>query len=298
MRFPNEAAATVFRVLDKCSSELSPDGPWRWKCAVQNGTRLPISASFDDGFLQLACRPGVIRKSADALERALLGNGALAGGVRLALDGASGALHLRTDILLLDETQLLDRFHRALDGFHHGAHLLKSLDSDSCSSPSETRHAAAPGISLAELLSETKWTTTERGPNDYSVELDAASAPPATIKLTENGVVASVELVRSKATAETTRQALAVFLLTTSSVLRMARAYAVKTDEQMSFGFQVGLPHAPAAEEIDDALAALSVAYRNCARETSVLLNDLAARSYLSAREDSTTEDHQPEKEN
>jgi hypothetical protein len=298
MRFANEAAATVFRVLDKCSCELSPDGPWRWKGAVQNGTRLPISASFDEGFLQLASRPGMIRKSANALERALLGNGEMTGGVRLALDGASGALHLRSDILLLDETQLLDRFHWALDGFHHGAHLLKSLDSDSRYKRAEIRRTTASGINLAELLRETKWTTAERGPNDYSVELDAASAPPATIRLTESGVVASVELVRSEMSAENTRRALAVFLLTTSSVLRMARAYAVKTDEQMCCGFQVGLPHAPAAEEIDDALAALSVAHRNCARETSVLLNDLAARRYLSAREYSTTEDHQPEKEN
>jgi len=298
MRFASEAAATVFRVLDKCSSELRPDGPWRWKCAVQNGTRLPISASFDDGFLQLACHPGMIRKSANALERALLGNGEMTGGVRLALCGASGDLHLRTDILFLDETQLLDRFHLALNGFHHGAHLLKTLDSDSRSKCAEATQAVAPGINLVELLHETMWATAERGPNDYSVELDAASAPPATIKLTENGLVASVELVRSEATAETTRQALAVFLLTASSALRMVRAYAVKTGEQMSFGFQVGLPHAPAIEEIDDALAALSVAYRNCARESNVLLNGLAAQSYLSAREDSTTEDHQPEKEN
>jgi hypothetical protein len=240
----------------------------------------------------------MIHKSANALERALLGNETLTGGVRLALDGTSGALYLHTDILLLDETQLLDRIHWALDGFHHGAHFLKSLDPDSRSRRAEMRHATASGVNLAELLRETRWTTAERGQNDYSAELDAASAPPATIRLTENGVVVNVELVRSEATAETTRQALAVFLLTTSSVLRMVRAYAVRTDEQMSFGFQVGLPLAPAAEEIEDALAALSVAYRNCARETSVLLNDLAARSYLSVREDSTTEDHQPEKEN
>ena len=54
---------------------------------------------------------------------------------------------------------------------------------------------------------------------------------------------------------------------------------------------------APAAEEIDHALAALSIAYRMCAREADVLLNDAAARCYLAARE-SSTNPHQHEEEN
>jgi hypothetical protein len=75
----------------------------------------------------------------------------------------------------------------------------------------------------------------------------------------------------------------------------MARACAVEADGQTSFGVQVGLPAAPAMEEIDHALGALSIAHRICARETNVLLNDAAARCYLAARELST--DHQPTKE-
>jgi hypothetical protein len=72
----------------------------------------------------------------------------------------------------------------------------------------------------------------------------------------------------------------------------MARVCAVEADGQTSFGLQVGLPVAPAMEEIDHALAALSIAHRMCAREANVLLNDAAARCYLAARDVSTN--HQP----
>jgi hypothetical protein len=115
--------------------------------------------------------------------------------------------------------------------------------------------------------------------------------------MTENGLELSVELVRANAAAEMSRQALAVFLLTVSGALRMARGYAMAADGQESYGFQVCLPAAPAAEEIDHALAALSIAYRMCAREADVLLNDAAARCYLAARE-SSTNPHQHEEEN
>ena len=71
MRLANETAATVFCGLNKCSDVVEPDGPWRWQCIVQNGTRLPIAASLEEGFLHLACQPEAIRKSTCTLERAL-----------------------------------------------------------------------------------------------------------------------------------------------------------------------------------------------------------------------------------
>jgi hypothetical protein len=173
---------------------------------------------------------------------------------------------------------------------------LKSLDSgDDCI---VTQTAGAAGVGLGDLLRETSWPFTERGPNDFSAHLEADSAPPARITMNEHGFVFSVELVRSNAAAEVTQQALTVFLLTASSALRLVRARAVDGDGQRSFGFQVCLPAAPAAEEIDHALAALSIAYRMCARETKVLLNEVAARCYLAARGIPTTQDQEQEKEN
>jgi hypothetical protein len=316
MRFTNEAAANAFRVLDKCCAELEPAGPWRWRCLVQNGVRLPLSASLEEGFLQLAGRPVTMRKCPRALEQALLENGTLAGGVKFALDAQSRVLHLRTDIVLVDETQLLDRMQWALDGFHHGYRWLKSSDFYAgdgasaapvsmpdvvaASTPALLDGPALPeetGASLGERLRETSWACTERSPGDFSAELAADSAPPARIRMSERGLVFSVELARFAA-AEASRRALAVFLLTASGALRMVRAHAAEADEQWSFGLQVFLPPAPAAEEIDHALAALSIAYRTCAREANVLLDEAAARCYLTARDVPTTYDQEPEKEN
>ena len=192
----------------------------------------------------------------------------------------------------------MDRFESALGGFHRGVGLLKSLDSDFRGEREAARDAAACAINLGELLRESSWPCTERGPNDFSAELDAKSATPARIRMTEDGLDLRVELLGSNAAAEASRQALAVFLLTISGGLRMARAYAMEADGQKSFGFQVWLPATPASEEIDHALAALSIAHRICARETSVLLDEAAARCYLVARDLSTTNEPQHQEEN
>ncbi|MGO8757455.1 MAG: hypothetical protein ACLQG3_04955 [Terracidiphilus sp.] len=295
MRLTNEAAAIAFRALNKCSSELEPDGPWRWRCAIENGTRLPIAASLQEGFLHLRCRPAEIREGACTPEDAVLGNNTLPGGVKLAMCGASNALNLVTDIAVVDERQLLDRIRWALDGFHDGHLLLTSPESF------HNRAAAQPTVSaagLGELLREASWPSTERGSNDFSAELDANTASPARIRMGAIGVVLSSELARSSAAAETSRQALTVFLLTATNTLRLARAYAEKVDGGLAFGVQVDLPCAPAGEEIDHALAALSIAHQMCAREASVLLNEATARCYLAARDLSTINHHQSKQEN
>lgn len=295
MRLANEAAANAFRVLDKCSAELESMGPWRWRCVVQNGALLPLTASLEDGFLQLAGHPEAMNRTAPALQRVLLGNDTLGGGVKFALNPASRSLYLRTEIVLLEEMQLLDRVHWALAGFHHGYHWLKSLDSHEEGAVAPA--AGAPGVRLGELLRETSWSCTERGRNDFSADLAADSAPPARITTNEHGIVFSVELVRCTQAAEVERQALAAFLLTASSALRLVRAHAGEEEGQQRFGFQVCLPAAPAAEEIDHALAALSTAHRMCAREANVLLDEAAARCYLSVREIPLTINPENEKE-
>ncbi|MGD0293337.1 MAG: hypothetical protein ABSB30_05740 [Terracidiphilus sp.] len=296
MMFANETAETAYRVLNKCACEMEPSGTWCWQCVVKNGARLNLAASFDEGFLQLACRLEAIHKTTLALEDAMLCNKTLTGGVKLALDPASRGLHLRTDIVVLNEEQLQTRLEWALQGFHDGNRLLKSPNSLNDYRISQT--VPDSGVDLAELLHESSWPCAERGPNDFTAALDASAAPPASIRMKGNCLALSVELLRCNATADITRQALAIFLLTASCSLRMVRAYAEHADEQICFGFLVSLPSSPATEEIQHALAALSVAFRVCARETNVLLHSAAATHYLAARNPSITDDHQHKKEN
>ena len=294
MRLANETAAIAFRVLNKCTDELSLEGAWRWSCFVQNGTRLPIAASLEEGFLHLACHPEGIRKSVCTLEQALFGNRMLSGGVKVALGKANHDLHLATDIAILEEKQLLDRFHGALEGFHDGYRLFRAPTSLIKSTAAKT----GSGVALGELLREASWPSTERGPNEFTAELDTTSASHAGIRNTEYGVELNSELVRSNATAEISRQALTLFLLTATSALRLVRAYSEETDGGVTFGLQVILSCDPAIEEIDHALAALSIAHRMCARETTVLLYEATARCYLAARNLPTTNDHHSEQEN
>jgi hypothetical protein len=294
MKFANESAATAYRVLNKCAQEMEPAGPWRWRCVMQNGTRMNIAAAMEDGFLQLICLPDAIRKATLAIEDAVLCNKSLAGGVKLAMNSSTTGLHLRTDIVIVEERQLIERLEWALEGFHEGNLLLHSTDF----LDEQAKPQIAADADLDELLRESPWSCTKRGPNNYSVELDAQAAPPAGIRINGSNLELSVELLRCGAPADASRHALALFLLTATSALRMVRAYAVRAENQESYGLQVSLQSSAASAEIDHALAALSIAYRMCAREAAVLLQAAAAHHYLAARDHSTTENHQTEKEN
>lgn len=290
MKLANDRAEIVSRVLSKCCDDIEPVGPWSWNCTVQNGTRLPIAARFEEGFLHLACRPANAGAKVCPLEDALLGNGSLAGGVKAAIGGAGRGLKLQTDIAVLDERQLTDRFWWALNGFHDGCRLLLSPASRWDCPPSDD---AESGDALGALLRETSWPSTERGPNDFTVELDHDSAVRARIRMSKAGVVSSVELLRTNSIADANRRALAMFLLRATGALRFVRAHALESNGEWSFGIQVSLPPA-APSEIDHALAALATAHWKCARETTVLLDEAAARCYLAACETSTVNDQQP----
>ncbi len=293
MTFASETAATTLRALDRCFEQVKQDGPWRWQCVAQNGARLPMEASLGEGFLHLACDVGA---GADRLERALFGNDSLAGGVKFALDAKSHRLDMRADIAVVDEAQLCRRIRCAVDGFHHGVQILKPVESDGVPVAEHGAEASVAGV--AELLRESAWTCTERGPGDLSVELDAESLPPARIHAAGAGLAVNVEVARLNATTGAARQSLAVFLLTATGALRLVRAYGVQRGEQEIFGLQVGVASAPVMEEIDHSLAALSLAYRVCAREANLLLNEAAARCYLAARDFSNNYQTIDEKEN
>jgi hypothetical protein len=290
MMLANQQAEIVSRILSTCCDKVEPAGPWSWNCVVQNGTRLPIAAKFEEGFLHLATGPTETENTACTLEDALLGNSSLAGGVKAALPGPSTLLRLQTDIAVLDEKQLTDRFWWAVNGFHDGSLMLRSPASPVNCQLSEN---CDEGDALRELLRESSWTSTVRGSNDLSVEIDRDSSARARIRMTKTGVVSSVELLRTNAIAETNRRALALFLLRATGALRFVRAHAQESSGEWSFGMQVSLPLA-APGEIDHALAALATAHRMYARETTVLLDDTAARWYLAACETSTTNDQQP----
>lgn len=296
MTLSNERVETAFRVLNKCAAELKPAGPWRWRCVMQNGTALPLIATVEESFLQLTGSPETQGKPMADFECALKANGTLAGGVRFALNGSGCPLHLRTDIALLDEAKLFDRVHWALRGFHLA--LKDTQCSESYEEYGRTPSGGLSAKSLGEMLCETAWLCTERGPCEFSVDLHQDALHPARITADAKGVMLTVDLVRCDPSGNAPGQALAVYLLTASSALRMARAYVADTDGVRRFGMQVGLPAEPVREELEHALAALSFATRMCAQEANVLLDPVAARCYLAVRGFSSIQESENAKEN
>jgi hypothetical protein len=281
MTLARQTAAVVVRCLDRCFAEVKPGGPWRWQCTAQNGASHRVIASMGEGFLHLACNLEPDRKEPDLFNQALLANSTLPGGVGLALGRRSG-LQLRSDLAILDESQLIDRIQWALNALRDGLHVFPSRHPET--SGFARQGALSPDPGFAERLLLSGWTCAERGPREFSAQLDAVGAPPAMVRAADDGVVFSVDLVRLEDAAQPAHQALAIFLLTTCGKLRLVRAYATRTDSRQIFGLEVNLPPLPASEEIDHALAALSLGYRVCAREAALLLNETAARSYLAAR--------------
>lgn len=294
MNLANETAAVAVRALTRCFEDVHADGPWQWQCVAQNGALLPVRALLSEGFLHLDCLPNQDPAQPgfgpELMERAVFRNPSLPAGVGFGLCSGND-LHLCADIAVLAESQLVARIHGALDGFHRGLAALSHSDAEKadilplCFDPS-------PATDFAERIRESGWACTERGHGEFSAQLDAASAPPAIIRVTGDSVVFAVELTRVHSTRQTSQQAIAAFLLITCGGLRLVRACASVTDDHDLFALQVSLPAISAADEIGHSLAALSLAWRLCAREAAFLLDEEAAWCYLAARELSSN--HQP----
>jgi hypothetical protein len=296
MSLSSRSSTSVARVLNQCCSEVKPTGPWQWQCVTWNGARMSITARFEDGFLSLVCPIKADGVESLGLERALRANRSLGGGVKFALDPTRFSVDLRADIPVIDDRQLLSRLPWSLGGFHDG---IDAWMSSSIAQEKDSWRASAVFSSdLRELTRETGWSVEKRGENAYTVALDAESAPPATLRASQDWIDASVELARAKSSDRSSRRALAVYLLAATGSLRFARAYSAESDDEAIFGFLAGLPAAPAAEEVDHAFSALSVAYRTCAREVNVLLNEEAASCYLDVRGPSNDHHLKNEKEN
>jgi len=282
MRLVNNQADIALTMLNKFCDEVKPRGPWRWQCAVQNGALLPLDASFAGGFLRLTTPQHPGEDCAHALHRAIVRNGTLTGGVKTVFHAVRNEFFLCADLVVIGEQQLLSRLKWALNGFHDGL-----TASNPARGEDAADHAAsigAPRNGIADLMQDSRWECHPRAEGEYSVALDAKSAPPATVRVGQQGLSIGVELARTGNDALASEYALALYLLSASSHMRLVRALRTGTQTQRIFLLEAQLPHRPEAEEVDHALAALSVAYRQSANEAIALLDEAAARSYLAVR--------------
>ncbi len=286
MKLVNREAEIAECVLNQWSGGAKAVGPWRWQCAVQNGTRLPVAARYDDGFLRLETKCGMQAAPALAPRRAIRWNAALAGGVKIAADAAARQLRLCADILVLDEAQLARRLEWSLDGFHECAQLLDTGGSEDAETM--PRREDLPLPVAQHLLENTSWPFTRLESGEYSVALEADGARPARVRADRCHILVFVDLVCTGVDARLADQALASYLLAATGTLRMVRACCVEAEARSTFSLAVLLPAAALPEELDHALASLSAAHRICAREANALLDESVAGRYLAVRESST----------
>jgi hypothetical protein len=101
----------------------------------------------------------------------------------------------------------------------------------------------------------------------------------------EQDLTVSVEVARVSCEALQSQHALALDLLTAGGGMRFVRAVAIGAETQQIYLLEARLPPNPEAEEVDHALAALSVAYRQSANEAIALLDETTAKSYLAVRD-------------
>lgn len=140
---------------------------------------------------------------------------------------------------------------------------------------------SAPAPDLAALCREVGWPCEERPDGAVSVDLAVPGAYlPALIEARDGCVALESEIVALPAAGTAQRAALVALLLRANGAFRLARA-VLRGPEPRAF-LEVALPRACGAAELAEALAALAVAARGCAREAHLVAADEAiARVFL-----------------
>jgi len=136
---------------------------------------------------------------------------------------------------------------------------------------------------LCSLCEATGWPFHRRASGRLSVNLEVPDRVLHAV-IEEHGAYGirmSVVLASGEAVPEVCRQALGVYLLTVSGIVRMARSVGQVEEEQTSIGFEVVFASQPSSSEFVHALSALSVATRISGSEAVAILDKGIAEAYL-----------------
>ncbi len=210
--------------------------------------------------------------------------------MKFALRG-SKALRLRAEFPLPEEDEpAADRIRQHLDGMRSAFDRLHDWVSCetagaevACPEP-EGNGQAIPG-SLTELLKEAGWQYHERPGGALLADLETGGQfLQAEIEACGAGARFRVTLFRHDGAGDAVQPALCLYLLKANAALRHARAFLQRQNDEISAGFEVRVESAPSAIEAGHALAALSVAGRQCAREMGVLKDRAVAGIYQPAQ--------------
>jgi hypothetical protein len=260
-------------------------GPGRWSFVVGGDCRRPAEAWLEADWLRFrAPLGGGEPRQIDArtLQRMLEANAVLEGGVKFALAGQPDQAVLGAEICPADDPADLDvRIERVCVGIGQG---LAVFADTSGALPPLDRAPASADIDLPALCREAEWPFVERGEGQVAVALEV---PDVYLSATfrscgQDRLCVETPLEGRPHEAGCGRAAVGVLLLAACGAVRMARATARTSDNQVQYAWQALT--APVAWELRYALAAISVACRVSAREVNAFVDPRIAGKYLAVR--------------
>jgi hypothetical protein len=280
-------------VLDKQLARFSQEcqrlDADRWRLALTNGASLTVSARRDEDFLLLDADPGLC-PAPERLVPLLERSREVPAAVKFALRGST-AFRLRAEFPLPEEGgDAAPRIREHLEGMRDALHRLhdwvscEAVGSEVACPKLESDGQAIPG-SLTEALKEAGWEYHERPGGTLLADLETGSKfLQAEVEQCGVGTRFRVTLYRHESAGDASQQVLSLYLLEANAALRYARAFLRREGDGITAGFEVRTESAPSPAEAGHALAALSVAGRECAREMEVLKDGVVAGIYRSAR--------------
>lgn len=233
---------------------------------------LTIELQRDDAWLRYgAMLPEPLAHDREGL---LVWSGTLPGGCKVAC-GPDAALRLQAD--LPASWECAERTAAIEAGFAAAAARL-GLDATPMQPAAVLPIAAPPD--LAARCAESGWPYVERPEGAFVTDLGVPDAYlPALIEARADGIALGAELAVVPAAGER-RAALVALLLRVNGAFRLARA-VLRGPEPRAL-LEVVLPRTSGAAELGEALAALAVAARGCAREAQLVAADeTIARVFL-----------------
>lgn len=299
----------IAAALGQCTASVKRTGSGQWEFELANGKPLGVSARlFEDWLLLEAPMTGRITR--DGWWDLLRLNASLPGLSKFVLTPDCGRsrqtevcrtppyVHLRADIPLPDDgesesncgsgidgvltTRLLETC-AGLKGAFRSFRGEKTSDHEAPTSPVNSEGRGEQRFDeLRRLCSDTAWPFIERSGGKLMIDLDVRSGfYQAAVEQRDAGTEVAVEIVRSEAFSETSRQALSLLLLGTGALVKFARPAVEETEDQIAARFEVKFTTTPTAIELAHALSSLSVACAVSGREARALQDEGIARNYL-----------------
>lgn len=263
--------------LAQNSRQLDAVGNAAWRLQPRVSAGCSVSATLEDNWLVLTAHDS-LELAADAAPWSLLQrNSSLTGFAKFAFM-PDGNLQLRAELPLVEEADLAGRIRETCADFASAFALYDFSKNDDALEPPAGKSEQPD---LKQLCTQAGWPFVERGPEKLLVELESPGGfRQAALIHSARGINLSCELASCGSLDGEIREAVAIFLLSVSGVVRLARAALAADVARLEVAFVAP----PCAAEISSALESLSVGCSLCGEEVKMLQDPAIARSFLALR--------------